>query len=179
LQGFSSSQTEETNMLTKAGTLFAVTALALMTSAGAASARDHYYYGSECHEQNKTAGTVLGAIAGGIIGNQFGSGGGKAAATIGGVVLGGAIGNSIGSDIDCRDRPHAFRAYNDSFRGPVGHRYDWSGGRGRGRGYITTTREYHRRGMLCRDFQETTYRRGRAFTREGTACRYNDGWHLM
>jgi surface antigen len=33
--------------------------------------------------------------------------------------------------------------------------------------------------MLCRDFQETTYRRGRAFTREGTACRYNDGWHLM
>ena len=118
-------------------------------------------------------------FAGGIIGNQFGSGGGKAAATIGGVVLGGALGNKIGSDIDCRDRPHAFRAYNDSFRGPIGRRYDWNGGRGRGRGYITTTREYHRRGMLCRDFQETTYRRGRAFTREGTACRYNDGWHLM
>ena len=117
-------------MLTKTGTALAAVALTLLAGTSAASAQGRYYYGEECHEQNKTAGTVLGAIAGGIIGNQFGSGGGKAAATVGGVILGGALGNKIGSDIDCQDRPYAFRAYNDSFNGRVGHRYDWRGRRG-------------------------------------------------
>lgn len=42
-------------------------------------------------------GTVLGAIAGGLVGNQFGPGGSgeKTAATIGGVLLGGYAGNQI------------------------------------------------------------------------------------
>jgi surface antigen len=166
-------------MLTKTGAAaLAVAAMALIGGTSAASAQGRYYYGDECHEQNKTAGTVLGAIAGGIIGNQFGHGGGKAAATVGGVILGGALGNKIGSDIDCQDRPYAFRAYNDSFSGPIGRRYDWRGRRG-ARGYITTTREYRRRGMFCRDFVETSWHRGREYTREGTACRYRDGWHFM
>ncbi|HWA30835.1 MAG TPA: glycine zipper 2TM domain-containing protein [Rhizomicrobium sp.] len=164
-------------MLTKTGILVAATVIGLAASAGSAAAQGRYYYGEECHEQNRTAGTVLGAIAGGIIGNQFGHGGGKAAATVGGVILGGAIGNKIGGDIDCEDRPYAFRAYNDSFGGPIGHRYDWHGPRARG--YIVTTREYRRRGMLCRDFRESSWHRGREYIRYGTACRYRDGWHLM
>lgn len=164
-------------MLTKTGILIAAAALALAANGSAASAQGRYYYGSECHEQNRTAGTVLGAIAGGIIGNQFGSGGGNAAATVGGVILGGAIGNKIGGDIDCEDRPYAFRAYNRSFEGPVGRRYDWHGPRARG--HIVTTRQYRRHGRWCRDFVETSWHRGREYTRDGTVCRYRDGWHFM
>ena len=41
------------------------------------------------------AGTVLGAIAGGVIGHQVGSGRGNDAATVGGAVVGGLIGNQV------------------------------------------------------------------------------------
>jgi outer membrane lipoprotein SlyB len=44
---------------------------------------------------NATAGTVLGAVAGGLLGNQIGHGGGRAAATILGAVGGAAVGNRI------------------------------------------------------------------------------------
>ncbi len=40
-------------------------------------------------------GTVGGAVAGGVIGSQFGSGTGKTAATIGGTVAGGYIGHEL------------------------------------------------------------------------------------
>ncbi len=45
-------------------------------------------------------GTVFGAILGGVIGNQFGSGNGRRAATVAGAALGG----SIGRDADRRNR---------------------------------------------------------------------------
>ena len=108
---------------------------ALGASATAASARD---YRDDCHDSNATAGTILGAVAGGIIGNQFGHGGGRAAATIGGVVLGGMAGNAIASDMDCNDRPYAFHAYDNGFDGPVGRIYDWH--HGDDHGYITAAR---------------------------------------
>jgi outer membrane lipoprotein SlyB len=40
-------------------------------------------------------GAIGGAIAGGILGNQVGHGGGKAAATVGGAVAGGVIGHQV------------------------------------------------------------------------------------
>jgi len=41
------------------------------------------------------AGTAIGAIAGGVLGNQIGKGDGKTAATVGGAVAGGAIGHQV------------------------------------------------------------------------------------
>ncbi|HEV2561567.1 MAG TPA: glycine zipper 2TM domain-containing protein [Rhizomicrobium sp.] len=163
-------------MLTRTGKILAAAAIALGASTAAASARD--YYGDDCRDQNRTAGTVAGAIIGGIIGNSVGRGGGRAAATVGGVVLGGIAGNAIAGDIDCDDRPYAFRTYNEGFRGRIGERYEW---RHRDNyGYFTPEREYWRDGMLCRDFEETTYHHGREYTREGTACRDEDGdWRMM
>jgi len=137
-----------------------------------------YYYGEQCKDQNRTAGTIVGAIAGGIIGSQFGSGGGKAAATIGGVILGGAAGNAIGGDIDCGDRPYAFRVYSDGFRGPIGRRYEWRH-EGR-RGYFRPIREYRMRGRWCRDFEEGVWKRKGWVVRHGTACRNRDGdWEFI
>jgi surface antigen len=50
--------------------------------------------------ENQFFGTVTGAIAGGIIGNQFGHGNGRVAATAAGVIAGGWIGNDIGYSLD-------------------------------------------------------------------------------
>ena len=47
---------------------------------------------------NTTAGTVIGAVAGGLVGNQFGGGSGRAAATILGAVGGGIVGNRIAAN---------------------------------------------------------------------------------
>lgn len=49
------------------------------------------------HSRNDdgAAGTVLGALVGGALGNQVGGGDGRRAATIAGAVIGGAIGNNL------------------------------------------------------------------------------------
>lgn len=136
------------------------------------------YYGDDCRNQNTAGGTVLGAIAGGVIGNQFGSGGGKTAATVGGVILGGIIGNKIASNMDCQDRQYAFRSYNRGLDGRIGQRYDWRDPRGH-YGYFTPTREYRRHHRWCRDFEAGVWRHGRWNINTGTACRYDNGWHFM
>ncbi len=157
--------------------VLALAAGALSVGTTEASAA-RYYFGSECREQNRAAGTILGAIAGGIIGSQFGHGGGKAAATVGGVVLGGMAGNAIAGDIDCEDRPYAFKVYSSGFVGPIGRRYEWRHG---GRyGYFMPTREYRWRGRWCRDFEEGVWRKGRWAIRRGTACQNRDGdWEFL
>ncbi len=44
---------------------------------------------------NRAAGTVLGAIVGGVLGNTVGKGDGRKAATVAGAVVGGAVGNNV------------------------------------------------------------------------------------
>lgn len=46
-------------------------------------------------DKNKIAGTALGAVAGGLIGNQIGGGTGKKLATVAGAVGGGIAGRKI------------------------------------------------------------------------------------
>jgi len=48
--------------------------------------------------RSSAAPTVLGAIVGGVIGNQIGHGDGRAVATVAGVAIGGAIGHQVGKD---------------------------------------------------------------------------------
>lgn len=129
-----------------------------------------------CSGRDHTGGTILGAIAGGVLGGAVSNGNGGAVA--GGALLGGLAGNAIARDMDCEDRPYVARSYNQSFRGPVGRRYGWS--RGPNRGYIVTHREYRRHGQICRDFTQVIYRSGREFDREGTACLRRDGeWEFV
>lgn len=124
-------------------------------------------FADECSGRDHTSGTILGAIAGGVLGGAASNGNGGA--MIGGALLGGLAGNAISRDMDCADRPYAARTYNNSFQGPVGRRYSWNNGPNRG--YVVNNREYRVRGEICRDFTQVTYRRGREFTRQGTACR--------
>lgn len=49
---------------------------------------------------NGTAGTVIGGLVGGVLGNQIGHGGGRAAATVLGAVGGAVVGNRIARNND-------------------------------------------------------------------------------
>jgi len=135
------------------------------------------YYRQGDYEQNcrrggnAAAGTIFGALAGGLIGGAASHGNGGA--VVGGAVLGGLLGNTISRDIDCDDQPYAFQTYSTGLNGSLGRRYEWN--HGQSRGYFMPTREYRRNGVVCRDFTETTYRNGRELTRTGTSCRAQDG----
>jgi surface antigen len=130
----------------------------------------------DCHHDNRVKGTILGAIAGGVIGGAVGHGSGGA--VVGGLILGGLAGNVIAGDIDCDDRPYAYRTYRESLNGDIGRRYDWDH-RGH-HGYIVSTREFWRDGRRCRDFMVVTYRRNDENRHHGTACRSRDGdWRFV
>jgi surface antigen len=129
-------------------------------------------YEQDCRRGNAAAGTIFGALAGGLIGGAASHGNGGAVA--GGAILGGLLGNAVSQDVDCSDQPYAFRVYADGLNGDIGRRYDWR--HGNAYGYFTPVREFRRGGVICRDFTETSYRPdGRSFTRTGTACRQTDG----
>jgi surface antigen len=128
-------------------------------------------YEQNCQRGNQAAGTIFGALAGGLIGSAASHGNGGA--VVGGAILGGLLGNTISRDIDCNDQSTAYSQFTVGLNGEVGRRYDWR--HGNNYGYFTPTREYRRSGYVCRDFTETSDRRGQSFTRTGTACRQNDG----
>jgi surface antigen len=120
-----------------------------------------------CRRDNRATGTILGAIAGGLIGGFASHGNGLA--TVGGVVGGGILGNVIAGDMDCDDQGQAYPVYVDSLNGDIGRPYEWR--RGPNRGTFTSTREFRRGGQVCREFTATTWRGGNSHTRTGVACR--------
>jgi len=85
------------------------TALALMTTSFVAAVRAQDDSGHRRHEvcedvqvkhinssdTHRVAGTAIGAVAGGVLGNQVGGGKGKTLATVGGAVAGGVVGNQV------------------------------------------------------------------------------------
>jgi predicted lipid-binding transport protein (Tim44 family) len=58
-------------------------------------------------ETKQDSGTLMGAIAGGVIGNQFGKGGGRVASTFAGAVIGGIVGNEIGRSMHAIASSHS------------------------------------------------------------------------
>lgn len=55
-------------------------------------------------DPNRNAGTVIGGLAGGLLGNQVGGGTGRDIATVAGAAAGGYAGNQIQKDLQQRDR---------------------------------------------------------------------------
>ena len=142
--------------------------------AGPPPPRDRYrqgYYEDNCRRGNSAAGTIFGALAGGLIGSAASHGNGGA--VVGGAILGGLLGNSVTHDMPCEDHQAAFGVYSDGLNGDLGRRYAWR--HGRDYGYFTPEREFQRDGTVCRSWTETTYARGRNYSRSGTACRERDG----
>lgn len=133
------------------------------------------HYQSDCRRGKTTAGTIFGALTGGVLGSVASHG--NAMATVGGAVVGGVLGNTIAHEIDCSDQPYALRTYSVALNGDIGRVYRWR--HGDAYGHFIPTREFHRHGLTCRNFAEATYRRGEMWSHHGTACRARDGhWHF-
>lgn len=86
----------------------ALAACLMMTGIGTASAQDNGHVSDHphrvCHrvrvqdtpkDKHQIAGTLVGAAAGGLVGNQFGGGKGKVLTTAGGVLAGGYAGKKV------------------------------------------------------------------------------------
>ena len=132
-------------------------------------------YEANCHRGNQAAGTIFGALAGGLIGSAASHGNGGA--VVGGVILGGLLGNQLTKDVDCDDQRYAFQTYNDGLNGDLNREYQWH--HGDRYGTFTSQREYYDHGMVCRDFHTANYRDGQRMERDGRACRQTDGyWHF-
>ena len=122
------------------------------------------------------AGVGIGAIAGGVVGNQFGQGDGKLVATALGAVVGGIVGSEIGKSLDDNDRRLAQEAEFASLeRGQSGVGQPWRNPDSGHYGMVVPGKPYKRAEQDCRDYTHTIYIDGKPQTMRGTACRNGDG----
>ena len=118
-------------------------------------------------------GTATGAVLGGVIGHQIGSGRGNTLATIGGAALGGYLGNRIGRNMDRADQARTTQALDQSADGEA---TTWRNGESGAHYSVTPTRTYRGdSGGRCRDFTSVAQVDGRNEVVHGTACRQPDG----
>ena len=122
------------------------------------------------------AGIGVGALAGGVIGNQFGGGDGKVLATALGAVVGGIVGSEIGKSLDDNDRRQAGQAEMAALEhGSSGVAQPWRNPDSGHYGMVVPGKPYKRASQDCRDYSHTIYIDGKPQTMRGTACRNADG----
>jgi len=127
------------------------------------------------------SGTVIGAVAGGILGNQVGKGTGRTVATVAGALVGGIVGHEIGRSMDAQDRRLAqdaeLRALED---GPSGRPIAWRNPDSGHYGEVVPRRAYERADRTCRDYEHTVWIDEQREVVRGTACRQPDGtWRTI
>lgn len=122
------------------------------------------------------SGLAVGAVAGGIIGNQVGGGKGKIVTTALGAVIGGVVGSEIGKSMDRQDRLLAQQAELAALeRGQSGRPQVWRNPDNGRYGEVIPGPPV-RRGMEdCREYTHRIYIDGRPQTMTGFACRNPDG----
>ena len=161
-------------------TVSKVVAVALMAGSLTACMDDGYGgYGIGGMGPKQSGGALVGAAAGGLIGNQFGSGGGKAAATLLGVLIGGYAGSSIGQSMDNIDRQYAAQASYNALQS--GQPMQWQNPQTGHYGMVQPGPMYSNgSGGYSRQYQQTIYVDGRPQTMTGTAYRDQYGnWRVQ
>lgn len=131
--------------------------------------------------RKQETGTLVGAVAGGLIGSQIGKGSGQVPAAIAGAFLGGVIGSSVGSRLDEADRRVAMQAqYRALEYGAPGTATPWRNPQNGHHGTIVPNKPYQTAGRHCREYTHTIYVDGRPETLRGRACRNTDGsWQKL
>ncbi len=121
-------------------------------------------------------GTLVGAVAGGLIGSQIGgTGRDRLAAGVAGALIGGLIGNRIGAALDDEDKRRAYAAQVEALEaGPSGAPVSWRNSDSGRYGTIVPGPAYVDAGRNCRSYTHTIYIDGRPQTARGTACRNPD-----
>ncbi len=118
-------------------------------------------------------GTVLGGVAGGILGNQVGGGSGKAAATILGATAGAMAGNAIGSTMD---RVDAMNVNNALENQKDNRATTWVNPNNNARYTVTPTVTTNDGSKYCREYQMHSTINGNSEFVTGRACRINGRW---
>jgi len=123
----------------------------------------------------QSVGTAVGAVTGGVVGNQFGGGSGRTIATVIGALAGGVIGNGIGAQLDNNTREAALAAeYNALETGQPGQPVAWQGSNGT-HGQVVPQQTYQVGSQNCRRYTQTIFIDGAPQQGAGTACRNPDG----
>jgi len=148
-------------------------------------AYNSYRVSCEQQRQNRQVGGLLiGALAGGLLGNAVSSRGNRGTGTAVGAILGGAIGVGVGGrDLDCEDRGYVERVYYDGFeRGRPHSTYRWDNPRSGNYGSMRVGDYYqdNRRNERCATYSQTIWVQGRPQDATGYACRRPDGtWEII
>ena len=132
-------------------------------------------------DTKQQSGTALGAVAGGLIGSQFGKGRGQLVGIGIGALLGGFAGSQIGKYMDEQDKMKMQMATRRSLeRSRVGQTSSWRNPDSGHHGTVTPTKTFKRSGRYCREFQQTITVGGKTEKGYGTACRQPDGsWEIV
>jgi surface antigen len=127
-----------------------------------------------CQNMSKQdAGTMTGAVAGGLIGSTVGQGGGRILAIAAGSVAGAMIGNAVGKSMDDTDRMKMNQALEGN---NVGQPAYWSNNRSGARYQVTPVKNVTVDGNeYCREYQSVATINGQKQKMYGTACRQPDG----
>ena len=137
---------------------------------------------SGCAEgNNRTGATLIGAGLGGLLGSQFGSGGGALAMTAVGTLAGAAIGNSIGKRMDEADHQRMREAEQRAYAAPINETSVWNNPNSGHSGTITPVRDGRsQNGQYCREFQSEITVGGQREKGYGRACQQPDGsWKIV
>jgi len=125
----------------------------------------------------ENTGTLVGAVAGGLIGSQFGGGTGeRIAAGLAGAAIGGLIGNRIGAGMDDDDKRRAYAAQMQALEsGRSGVAVAWKNPDSGRYGSVVPGPAYQSNGLQCRPYTHTIYIDGGPQVARGNACRNPDG----
>ncbi|WP_341752837.1 MULTISPECIES: RT0821/Lpp0805 family surface protein [unclassified Candidatus Tisiphia] len=136
-----------------------------------------------CSGMNKQGGgTLIGGVAGGLLGSQFGKGTGRLAATGIGVLAGALIDGQIGQTMDEHDRQLAQLSSQKALEtGSSGQSVEWRNPDSGNYGYVTPERAFKNdQGQYCREYTQTVVVGGKQEKAYGKACRKPDGqWEIV
>jgi surface antigen len=141
--------------------------------------RNAAYRCDQARQGNTAGGAIIGALAGGLLGNSISRGPQRGAGTAVGAIAGGLLGATVGSKLSCDDQRYAQRTYYSGLEAGRAHqRYDW---RGRDAyGYLDVGDYYMDRGRRCANYTQQIYVNGRPEVASGRACRMGDGtWQAV
>lgn len=129
----------------------------------------------------QTIGTGAGAVIGGVLGSQVGSGSGQSWAIGAGVLLGALAGNEVGLSLDRADRAYMAQAQTQALSAPAGETVTWNNPDSENHGSYKVVREgTSNLGNHCREFQQDIVVSGERQRGYGAACQQPDGsWRIV
>ena len=133
-------------------------------------------------QMNKQGGgTLIGGVAGGLLGSQFGKGEGQLVATGIGALAGALVGGQIGKTMDEYDKQMLVKSSRQALEySPSGNSVEWNNPDSGNRGSITPTKTFKESGQYCREYIQEVTIGGKKQKAYGKACRQPDGsWKII